>query len=263
MNPDNQLLVGIVMMSLGGFVALLAFTILREQQKAAKKKAKAELEADVAEDDQAQEKQPKEEEAGKEQDKDYKEILAASLQKVRKWVLGHSKADEPAEPQEEAVEELEAETEVIEKSPPTSNRINVLTLLRNEEKGNLIVKVGDHEYHSSQDLHDSPDWSRVEYAAVDLTAWLRDVEDQDQGIEAKTGDMLESKPHSMVEQIDHFLQQNLAEIENEQRRIKLYEGPDETVHVLIDNNSYAIEEVPDPKVSKLIKEAVSKWEALQ
>ncbi len=261
MNPDNQLLVGIVMMSIGGFVALLAFTILREQQKAAKKKANAEMDAEDTGDDEAQEKQPKEEEAGKAQDKEYKEILAASFQKVKKWVFKRAKIEEAVEPQEEAAEEPEAVDEVRVESPPTSNRINILTLLRNEEKGNLIVKVGDHEYYSSQDLHDSPDWSRVEYAAVDLTAWLKDVEDQD--VKTKTGDVLESKPRSMVEQINHFLQQDLAEIENEERRIKLYEGPDETVHVLIDNNSYAIEEVPDPKVSKLIKKAVSKWEALQ
>jgi hypothetical protein len=261
MNPDNQLLVGIVMMSIGGFVALLAFTILREQQKAAKKKAKAEMDAEDVEDEEAQEKQPKEEEAGKTQTKDYKEIIAASFQKVKKRVFERGKVEEQAEAQEEPTEEPEAVEEVREGSPPASNSINVLTLLRNEEKGNLIIRVGDHEYYSSQDLRDSPDWSRVEYAAVDLAVWLGDAEDQN--VKTKTSDVLESKPRSMVEQINHFLQQNLAEIEDEERRIKLYEGPDETVHVLIDNNSYTIEEVPDPEVSKLIKEAVSKWEALQ
>ena len=54
MNTDKQLLVGIVMMSLGGFVALLAFTILREQQKTAKGKAEDESEGEIkkSEDDE-------------------------------------------------------------------------------------------------------------------------------------------------------------------------------------------------------------------
>jgi hypothetical protein len=261
MSPDNQLIVGVVMMSLGGFVALLAFTILREQQKAAKKKASAETDAEDPKDDEAQEKQPEEKETGESKGKDIKAIFTDSFQKVKNWILERDEVEEPDEPQEEAVEEPEEAEEIVEETPPTANRINIFTLLRDEEKGNLIVQVGDHEYHSSQDLHDSPDWGRVEYAAVDLSAWLRDAEDQAAKTEA--GELLEDKPHSMVEQINQFLQQNLAEIKKEKRRIKLYEGPDETVLVLIDNNSYAIDEVPDPKVSKLIKEAVSQWEALQ
>ena len=49
MNTDKQLLVGIVMMGIGGFVALLAFTILREQQKNVRKKAKEKLTLDKPE----------------------------------------------------------------------------------------------------------------------------------------------------------------------------------------------------------------------
>ncbi len=261
MNPDNQLIVGVVMMSLGGFVALLAFTILREQQKAAKKKSSAKTDAEASKDVEAQETQPEEEESVDKEDKDIKAVFTASFQKVKNWILEREEEEEPDELQEKPVEEPEEAEEAVKETLPISNSINIFTLLRDEEKGNLIVQVGDHDYHSSQDLRDSPDWNRVEYAAIDLSAWLMDAEDQ--GAKTKSRDLLEDKPRSMVEQINHFLQQNLAEIKSEKRRIKLYEGPDETVQVLIDKNSYAIDEVPDPKVSKLIKEAVSKWEALQ
>ncbi len=262
MNPDNQLLVGIVMMSLGGFVALFAYTILREQQKAAKKKAGEEAEEPKkSKGGPAQEKQHDADEPGDTQKKDIKEILAASFQKAKEWALERDKSEEITEPQEEETKEPEVVKKVVEESPTTSKSINIFTLLRDEEKGNLIVQVGNHEYYAAQDLHDSPDWSRVEHAAGDLSVWLSSAEDQES--KTKVTDLPERKPHSMVEQINHFLQRKLAEIEDEKRRIKLYEGPDESVHVLIGNNSYSIDEVPDSKVSKLIREAVAEWEALQ
>ncbi len=259
MNPDKQLLVGVIMMSLGGFVALLAFTILREQQKAAKTKAKDKLNLDDAEkDDDDQMTEEKAEDTSLEQ---IKERIILSLQKVKTWIVTRVQDKEKPITQEDETTEVEEPEPINDAAPATKKRICVFTLLRDEEKGNLIVQVGDHEYHSSQDLHDSPDWNRVEHANADLSAWLSGV--QEKVVELKPVKQEEHKPLNMVEQINHFLQRSLAEIEEEKRRIKLYEGPDETVRVLIENNSYAIDEVPDADVSELIRKAVSEWEALQ
>lgn len=262
MNPDKQLLVGIVMMSIGGLVALLAFTILREQQKAARKKAKEKLKLDPLEsDNDAPATAQNSDEAEDIQQSNIQERIHLIFRKLMNWIRSKTPDEETLEPQEEVTKAAEAVAPIPTKAQPKRKRISVFTLLRDEEKGNLIVQVGDHEYHSSQDLHDSPDWSRVEYATADLSVWLSSAQEQD--TEEMSVQIQESKALSMVDQINQFLQRNLSELKNEQRRIKLYEGPDETVRVLIENNSYAIEEVPDPKVSKLIREAVSEWEALQ
>jgi len=259
MNLDKQLLVGIVMMSLGGFVALLAFTILREQQKSSKTKAKEKLKLDDAEkDDDDQTTEEKAEDTSLEQ---IKKRINLMLQKAKTWIVSRVQDEDiPITPEDETAEVEEPEA-INDATPATKKRISVFTLLRDEEKGNLVVQVGDHEYHSSQDLHDSPDWNRVEHASVDLSVWLSGV--QEKVVELVPVKQDEQKPLNMVEQINHFLQLSLTEIEDEKRRIKLYEGPDETVRVLIDNNSYAIDEVPDSDVNELIRKAVSEWEALQ
>lgn len=262
MNPDKQLLVGIVMMIIGGLVALLAFTILREQQKAARKKAKKKLKLDPVESDaDAPTPTHESDEAEDRQQLNIQERIRLNFQKLNDWLRSRTPDEETLEPQEEVTKAVEEVAPIPAKAQPKRKRISVFTLLRDEEKGNLIVQVGDHEYHSSQDLHDSPDWSRVEYATSDLSVWLSSAREQE--TEEMPVQIQESKPLSMVDQINQFLQRNLSELKDEQRRIKLYEGPDETVRVLIENNSYAIDEVPDPKVSKLIREAVSEWEALQ
>ena len=255
MNFDKQLLVAIVMMSLGGFVALLAFSILREQQKAAKTKAKEKLKLDDAEtddDDQTTKDTPLEK---------IKERITLTVQKVKTWIISRLQDEDTLITQEDETAGIEEPEPIDDVLPAMKKRISVFTLLRDEEKGNLIVQVGDHEYHSSQDLHDSPDWNRVEHANTDLSVWLSSA--QEQAVELKPVKQVEQKPLNMVEQINQFLQRSLAEIEGEKRRIKLYEGPDESVRVLIENNSYAIDEVPDSDVSELIRKAVSEWEALQ
>lgn len=262
MNLEKPLLVGIIMMSLGGFVALLAFTILREQQKASRKKAKEKLRLDPVENDvDATTPAHKSDKADDRQQLNIQERIRLNFQKINDWLRSKTPDEETLEPQDEVAQDVEEVAPVPVKTPPTRKRISVFTLLRDEEKGNLIVQVGDHEYHSSQDLLDSPDWSRVEYSTEDLSVWLSSAKEQD--AEEMPVQIQESKHLSMVDQINQFLQRNLSELKDEQRRIKLYEGPDETVRVLIENNSYAIDEVPDPKVSKLIREAVAEWESLQ
>ncbi len=259
MNPDKQLLVGVIMMSLGGFVALLAFTILREQQKAAKTKAKEKLKLGDAEKDD--DDQTTEEKSGDTSLNQIKERITLSLQKAKTWIVSRVQKKGTPINREDETAEVEEPEPIDDAAPATKKRICVFTLLRDEEKGNLIVQVGDHEYYSSQDLNDSPDWNRVEHANADLSVWLSGV--QGKVVELKPVKQAVHKPLNMVEQINHFLQLSLAEIEEEKRRIKLFEGPDETVRVLIENNSYAIDEVPDSDVSELIRKAVAEWEALQ
>ena len=243
MNSDNQLLVGVVMMFLGGFVALLAFTILREQQKIAK---------DKPEDGTKDEREARK---------------PFSLQRVIDWFRQVDQdqesleADEPAKPIDDTQQDLTDATPAGDQIVSDVERINVMTLLRDDTTGDLIVQVGDHEYRAPTDLYDSPDWIRVRDSATDLATWLSRVETPETDVGKKTSVDLTSGPLSMVDQINQILKAKLYEAK-EKRTIKLHEGPDGTVRVRIEANSYAIDEVPDPEASRLIREAVAEWEAL-
>jgi hypothetical protein len=144
--------------------------------------------------------------------------------------------------------------------PEAGPRIQVATLLRDEVSGELIVQVGDREYRSANELRDSRDWTKVEFAASDLSKWIeqpvrrptpeREVEPGERG-----------KPMSMIEQIDEILQRKIEASGESHLAVRLIEGPEGSARVLIGVNSYELGEVPDESISHLIREAVAEWEA--
>jgi hypothetical protein len=84
-----------------------------------------------------------------------------------------------AEPSPESEAESPGEDEDEEEQagkpglqPQAGPRISIATLLRDDVTGQLIVKVGDTEYHNPDDLRASDDWTRVEFAASDLQTWI-------------------------------------------------------------------------------------------
>lgn len=138
-------------------------------------------------------------------------------------------------------------------------RILIAALLREEVSGNLIVKVGNREYLSPQELLNSPDQRKVEYAAADLQQWFGPRMPEP----SKTAEPEEapSNPRTMVEQINQILARKILNLPQEKRAIRLVEGPDGNVRVYLGLRVYALSEVPDEEVKRLIRESVSEWES--
>lgn len=161
----------------------------------------------------------------------------------------------------ESMSELEPpEPEPLIPDPEPGPRIEVAMLLRDEVSGELIVQVGDQEYRTAEELRDSGDWTRVEFAASDLTKWI------DQPVERRTPEremdaIDRSKPLSMIEQINEILQDKIEASGQSHLAVRLIEGTEGTARVLIGVHSYELGEVPDESISNLIREAVADWEA--
>jgi hypothetical protein len=165
------------------------------------------------------------------------------------------------EPEDERLEQSEPEPELVQEvTPQPGPQIQVATLLRDDVTGELIVRVGDREYLSADELRVSKDWTRVEFAAADLAKWIeqpvsrpvpeREVEPLDR-----------SQPQSMIEQINAILQDKIEASGKSHLAVRLIEGQEGTARVLIGVHSYDLGEVPDESISELIREAVADWEA--
>ena len=146
--------------------------------------------------------------------------------------------------------------------PQAGPRISIATLLRDDVTGQLIVKVGDTEYHNPDDLRASNDWTRVEFAASDLQAWIiKDAPSQPR-VELEP-EPVEPKPTSMIEQINIILQEMIESSDRSHLGVRLLESPSGAARVLIGVQSYDLADVPDEDIRQLIQEAVAIWEADQ
>jgi hypothetical protein len=177
-----------------------------------------------------------------------------------------SPPDEPVSDVDQVSAES-AEPELDQAPASTPDRIQVATLLRDDVTGKLIIKVGDQEYTSPEDLKASPDWTRIEYAASDLSKWIQSTvektaSEKNAGTEVE-GQVSEHKPSSMIEQINAILQERIESSGRPELAVRLIEGPGGMARVLIGVHSYELTEVPDPEVQELIREAVATWEATQ
>jgi hypothetical protein len=151
--------------------------------------------------------------------------------------------------------------------PPTGTRqtLEVAVLLREEVSGKLIVKVGDREYRSGEELLASKDRRRIEYTLDDLNAWFGTtareaprprLREEPATVEQPT------RPLTMVEQINHILDRKLVETLGVNRGVRLVEGAGGTVRVYLGVDGYSsVDEVPDPEIRRFIREAVAEWEA--
>ena len=155
-------------------------------------------------------------------------------------------------------------TDQVPAPPPVTDAdrrlFPVVTLLRDEASGELALQVGTRTYREPAELRESPDWNRVEYAARDLGRWVQGdappthpVEDRRSGGNAAPG--------SMIEQINRILEGKLADQPAASRAVRLVEAPDGAVRVYIGVQSFSLDEVPDPAIRAVIREAVAEWEA--
>lgn len=143
---------------------------------------------------------------------------------------------------------------------PDPRLFPVVTILRDDTTGALALQIGPRTYRTAAELRESGDWTRVEFAARDLARWL----EGETQVERKTEPRREEPPAtggSMVEQINRILEDKLAAQPTNVRAVRLAEGPGGTVRVYIGVQGYSLEEVPDPAIRAVIREAVAEWEA--
>jgi len=174
-------------------------------------------------------------------------------------------AEPSPESEAESLGEEENEEEQAGKpglQPQVGPRISIATLLRDDVTGQLIVKVGDTEYHNPDDLRASDDWTRVEFAASDLQTWIIKEAPSQPRVELEH-EPVEPKPTSMIEQINVILQEKIESSGRSHLAVRLLESPSGAARVLIGVQSYDLADVPDEDIRQLIQEAVAIWEADQ
>ena len=174
-----------------------------------------------------------------------------------------AEADEPREEAQPAAASTSTMPATPTSLPDTPQgprpRILIATLLREEVTGKLIVKVGNREYLSPEELADSADKRKVEYASADLQRWFgAPPPEAHKGTEPEEAP---ANPRTMVEQINQIMARKILSLPQEKRAIRLVEGADGNVRVYIGLKAYALSEIPDEEVRRLIREAVSEWEA--
>jgi len=270
MTPDNNLVIGVVLIGIALILAFLAYYILtssrEEEEIDDEKEVAAEPEAATAELETAEDELEEPPSSQGDEEVSIDEALElptpqSEAQPEPPPVVETERQETTQdEPELEATEE-ETELATTQLELPKTDRvmIPVTKLMRDEVTGELIVQVGDREYTTAEELKASDDWNRVEFAASDLNRWLTRF-GLDERIPEREREKIPQQPPSMIEQINEILKQQLAESHEENKAVRLIEGPGGTVRVLVGVHSYAFDEVPDSDVQRVIREAVAAWE---
>ena len=248
---NNQLLVGLLLIAFGIGLAILAYMILNNRGR---------TDGDVKPEAE-QVPDPAAIEGFTPQAADDEDLPAPLPEQPE------VEPEEPVASTQPAEEESDVPTAREEPSPPRTPaagpRIQVATLLRDEVSGSLIVKIGDEEFDDPEALKASRYWTRVEYAAKDLSTWVRKPETERSPAPERETELPDRKPASMIEQINDILQVKVEATGRSDLAVRLVEGPGGTAKVLIGVNSYEIADVPNPEIKALIREAVAAWESTQ
>ena len=136
----------------------------------------------------------------------------------------------------------------------------VAEIYREGVSGKLVVKHADKEYRNLADIEDEQVREQLSSTASDLTRWF--AEDL-QPSRAPSGQKSPAAGRSMLEGINSILQRSLATSGLRERGIRLVPDAAGGVKVLIGLKSYALDEVPDEEIRRLIRESVAEWEAGQ
>lgn len=138
----------------------------------------------------------------------------------------------------------------------------VAEIYRDPTSGGLILRAGGKEYRAISQVED-------EQLRIELTALAADLASR--LIEGPRAPAVPSAPRtaarpgnpSMLEGINSILQRVLADAGNRTKGVQLIPDAAGGVKVLIGLKSYALDEVPDEEISRLIRESVAEWEAGQ
>ncbi|MFP3854409.1 MAG: hypothetical protein ACLFWD_08975 [Anaerolineales bacterium] len=260
MNIDNQLLLGIVFITAGVAMGLLAYAAFLNRQQEGEEAMDLEqepqmdpLEPPIEEMDEA----PLASEAGEEP------IPPTSAPEplAEAEPVSGAEADQ-VEP--EAPSAAPAPTSIPGPSPTMPAAVDQPAVLvdRDNTTNRLMIKVDDRVYKSMEQLQESEDWPKVTDLFSDLLAWMIKGESATPEAMEQEEDQ-PGKPGSMVQQINDILGEKLADRDSGPQAVRLMEGVGGSIRVYIGVESYSIDEVPDEEVKALIRQAVAEWEARQ
>ena len=148
-----------------------------------------------------------------------------------------------------------------------------------EQRQEVVIKIGSKKY-SADDKLSSNEYKYVHAVAVSLERWLDEpapiapdlpasytgvnLEDpaelnSDQG---DSDDVDSFENASIVEQINHTLQQKLAASSQKNKSVMLMEMANQGVVVIVGADQYPdVDSVPDPEIKAIIQAAVNDWES--
>lgn len=285
MNIDNQLLLGLVLITAGIALALLAYAVLLNRRGS--------TDDELTVDDEVEEgAEPVEAEAtvpGSLGDQAGAPIPGfeeptrlvsqpAAPPSVEDTVLAPPPVTEETEPAEVAPpaqaepdqdEPLEAEAPPSRAETEGGEPIDVppVALHRDPASGKLSIKIGDRVFGSMSEVKKSETWEQVSGLFEELHAWMTVVPPQAPATKRTDGggaaEPTKKPPAalSMVEEINEILEEKLAASATAPQGVHLAEGADGSIRVFIGVQGYAMDKVPDDEVRQLIREAVSEWES--
>ena len=138
----------------------------------------------------------------------------------------------------------------------------VAEIFRDESSGGLILRAGGRDYRGISQIED-------EQLRMDLSILASDPAGR-LGAAGRitapaSGPRAPARPGSqnMLEAINSILQRALAEAGNQAKGVQLIPDAAGGVKVLIGLKSYALDEVPEEEIRRLIRESVAEWEASQ
>ena len=270
MNIDNQLLLGIVFITAGVAMGLLAYAaFLNRQEVSEEELAEEEIEGESTE---APAEAPVEEpahEAGEEKTEEPPASEAPTIKQPEPLaepepIVG-AEAEPIPSPESEASEvRSPAEPTVRPPAEPAAPTERPTVLVdRDSATSRLMIQVDDRTYRSMEALQQSDDWPHVTDLFSDLLAWMIKAEEPEREEEETEAEEAVSRPVSMVQEINEILSEKLEDADTGPQAVRLMEGIGGSIRVYIGVESYSIEEVPDDQVKSLIREAVAEWEDRQ
>jgi hypothetical protein len=150
-------------------------------------------------------------------------------------------------------------------STQIEHAVDIAGLLRDQKTGQLIVKVGDQDYSKAADIEEAVIRASLEIAAADLIQWIspRDAtKPLPQEAVSSKPEQADAKPKGMIEQINEILERR-GSTGDAPQGLRLFTGLMGMVRVYVGVDSYEVDDVPDKKIRRVIKEAVAEWEARQ
>jgi hypothetical protein len=258
MNIDNQLLLGIVFITAGVAMGLLAYAAFLNRQQEGEEGLPEQPEGESLEEQMA------EVEATETEEEETPPATPPEPIAEPEPFVGTEAATVPTSPATEADDGAAAETIVATPSTsPVAPGRPTVTVDRHPDTHRLMIKVDERVYYSMESLQESDDWPTVTDLFSDLLAWMIKADRDEQVEEEGESDETISQPASMVQQINMILGEKLSDRESGPRAVRLMEGVGGSIRVYIGVDSYSIEEVPDEEVKALIRQAVAEWEERQ
>ena len=251
MNISNQLLLGLVFITAGVALALLAYAAILNRRP-----------AEVDERDDGEPGAASEDVPPGDEDKPAPTFSVETEAEAATIIAEPKVEPSPASAVEPTVM-VSAIPAAPQKNAPESPTPPV-SIERDPAGKKLMIRVEGKPYRSMSELKNSEAWEDIGDLFEQLMEWMIVVPPHAPTPPAQTGSgssKAESRSHSMVEQINEILSEKLARAENVPQAVHLSEGPGGSIRVYIGVNGYSIQDVPNAEVRRLIREAVEEWES--